>query len=200
MCPDTERCFLCVRVRLCLRVFPISRSSLIIELILSSLLGRYTAASHSVFLSFSSLLRRSILPSPYFHLCRSPFIYHPFSFLTPLSSLCLMCSPSLRPFPQLSSLTNPSCSLTSLSPYPSAASPSTPLPSIIPLLLPIPTPCRTSLHPPEVRGRCFLSTVRLKPAATRPVGGGVWEVGVRGMKRMRTWDEEGHIGKERLKE
>lgn len=151
MCPDTERCFLCVRVRLCLRVFPISRSSLIIELILSSLLGRYTAASHSVFLSFSSLLRRSILPSPYFHLCRSPVIYHPFSFLTPLSSLSLMCSPSLRPFPQLSFLTNPSCSLTSLSPSPSAAPPP-PHPSLLlhPTALHHPSPLAYPHTPPHL--------------------------------------------------
>ncbi|KAI9539839.1 hypothetical protein NQZ68_001771 [Dissostichus eleginoides] len=43
--------------------------------------------------------------------------------------------------------------------------PSTPLLSIIPLL------SSPSLHPLEVKGRSFLSTVRLKPAATSPVGG-----------------------------
>ncbi|TNN85772.1 hypothetical protein EYF80_004019 [Liparis tanakae] len=50
-------------------------------------------------------------------------------------------------------------------PLPPPPTPSTLLPSIIPLLL------SPSLHPLEVRGRSFLSTVRLKPAATSPVDG-----------------------------
>ena len=108
-------------VCVCLRVFPISRSSLIIELILSGLLGRYTAASHSVSFSSSHALHLSLLVHPS---CRSP-LHLSLLFLADPSVLSL--SLSLCPLPLcLSYLSNPSCSLTSPSPL-AVSAPSPPL-------------------------------------------------------------------------
>lgn len=173
--PDTERCF-CARVCACVcvdvRVSVFSPSlSLIIELILSSLLGRYTAASHS-FLSFSLPPHLSILPL-YLHLSL-PFHPDPSVHSLPLS----VSAPSLPPallahFLRKSLLffDPPSTSLASLS-----FTPAPPPPPPTPPALHHPSPS-ASLYPPEVRGRSFLSTVRLKPAAASPVGkwgGGVF--------------------------
>ncbi len=118
VCQTPKDAFVRVSVCVRLRVFPISRSSLIIELILSSLLGRYTAASHSLSFSSSHALYLSLLINPS---CHSPFIYHSSSIVTPLSSLSLS---NLCPFPQLSlcksllffDLSLASCSFTPLHP------------------------------------------------------------------------------------
>ena len=121
VCARHRELLLCVCV--CLRVFPISRSSLIIELILSGLLGRYTAASHSVSFSSSHALHLSLLVHPS---CCSP-LHLSLLFLADPSVLSLSLSLSLCPIPLfLSYLSNPSCSLTSPSPL-AVSAPSPPL-------------------------------------------------------------------------
>lgn len=169
--PDTE--MLCACVRLC--VFPISRSSLIIELILSGLLGRGTQQLHTL-LSCPLMLCLSILLHLYpLHL--SPAFFSDPSVL--FSSLC--------PFPQLS------CSCLSLQippilwPLPRLLQflpPTTASPALYhPSLCLSPLACAASILQ-EVRGRSFLSpaAVRLKNQL-QPALMGVWVV----MSKMRSY-------------